>query len=669
MADTQTQLVQLFAPAKGELAPDLLLELRSILRLHSISPQELFYKWESYSIKMGGLDNLNVDTARDLKKDIQDVLERETRGKHARAADKRGVGATPRNARQGSDLFGMMDGDVSTSRVPMSGVSGNQKRRREFETPASKASKAHARSSPTESRNLSAAKDASVPFQSRTNAGEVVQTFNDHLDIPEPPIAPYSEPRIKLKANTDLSKFAYKPMAMKLSACSEVLDDRIDNFLSVVQEHHKLEDSAFGNAASQSTSEIVAVGRIASDTTEGKLTPGSIVLETSRRTGAGLRIPLRLDGVPSYDFFPGQIVAMRGSNASGEYFTVSEILEMPLLPGAASPVSDLEASATRMRSGGDESVPARPLNIIVSSGPYTADNNLDFEPLHALLDRANNTSADALVLCGPFLDVEHPLIAAGNIPQLPPSLGVSSDAATMQDVFRGLISLPIQRLTQAVPSITVILVPSVRDAVQKHASWPQDRLARKELSLPKQCSIVTNPVALSFNEFIIAISSQDILYELRREECVGGNLPKEKQDIFARLSRHLIEQRHFFPLYPPTSKENLPKPTVSNGVVEGEEPEQTSAAGPMLDISYLALAEWHHVKPDVLITPSALTQFIKVVNGVLVVNPGTLSKKKGPGSFGQMYVNAPIVSDEDKEEGQPIAHRLYERARVDVVRI
>jgi DNA polymerase alpha subunit B len=109
MADsTIEELNVLFAVPGTELEPDVLTELQSIMRLHSIPPQELFYKWESYSIKMGSDElKLNIDSARALKKDVQDGLEREIRGKvHVRSTDKRG-GATPRNVSNNGDVFGM----------------------------------------------------------------------------------------------------------------------------------------------------------------------------------------------------------------------------------------------------------------------------------------------------------------------------------------------------------------------------------------------------------------------------------------------------------------------------------------------------------------------------------------------------------------------------------
>ncbi len=108
MAETIAELNKLFAPPPAtELEPDILGELQSILRLHGISPQELFFKWESYSIKMGSEEtNLDLTTVRAFKKDVQESLEKETRGKiHVRGVEK-GRGA-PRNTGGNEDVFGM----------------------------------------------------------------------------------------------------------------------------------------------------------------------------------------------------------------------------------------------------------------------------------------------------------------------------------------------------------------------------------------------------------------------------------------------------------------------------------------------------------------------------------------------------------------------------------
>ena len=109
MAGVRSELNELFAiPPATEIPPDVSGEMQSILRLHSITPQELSYKWESYTMKMG-TDETKLDllTARAFKRDLQEALERESRGKaHVRSVDKRGAYATPRPGK-GDDVLGM----------------------------------------------------------------------------------------------------------------------------------------------------------------------------------------------------------------------------------------------------------------------------------------------------------------------------------------------------------------------------------------------------------------------------------------------------------------------------------------------------------------------------------------------------------------------------------
>lgn len=441
-----------------------------------------------------------------------------------------------------------------------------------------------------------------MSFNARPNAGQTIEVLNEHLKVGEPPIAPYARSRVKLVANFESKKLSYKPMAMKLSEASEILDDRIDEFMLLIQTHHHLEDSAFGSAANQSTSEIVAVGRIASDSSSGKLNAKSLVLETSRRMGAGLRVPVKFDSVSDFQCFPGQIVALRGINASGEFFTVTEILDVPLLPVAASTPSALEAHIQRLHGDLDIMVsdsPPAPLSILIGSGPYTADDNLNFEPLHALCDQAAESYADTLILTGPFLDIDHPLIASGDF-DLPEEALSEPDVATMTTVFKYLVVPAFQKLVSSNPSITIILVPSIRDAISAHVCWPQEPIPRKDLGLPKAVRLVGNPMSLSINEIVTSISSQDVLFELRHEEITGGKI--KDTNLLGRLPRYLIEQRHFFPLFPPTDRHSLPK----TGTIEG------ITSGAMLDTSYLKLGEMLNVRPDMLVVPSALPPFVKV---------------------------------------------------------
>lgn len=407
---------------------------------------------------------------------------------------------------------------------------------------------------------------------------------------------------MKLNSLTEIKKLAYKPLAMKLSDSSAILDDRITEFMDLLRSAHGIDESQIGSAAAQSPDPVVAVGRIASDSAEGRLNPASLVLETSRRVGGGLRVPLNMKKIQGYTVFPGQIVALRGTNASGNEFVADEVLTFPLPDDGASPPSDVEAHTARLRGGPDamesDDAPA-PLSVIFASGPYTPDDNLDYEALHAICDKAASTNADALVLTGPFLDTEHPLIATGDF-DLPEDAAYDPDAATMTTVFRHLVSPALTSLAQSNPSITIILVPSVRDVLSRHVSWPQDLIPRKDLGLPRSVRIVPNPINLFVNEMILGVSSQDILYELRHEELLAGAVAQ--RDPGARLSRYLLEQRHYFPLFPPTDRSRLPKTGTEEGV----------APGAVLDTAFLQLGEMGPVKPDVMVVPSALQPFARV---------------------------------------------------------
>jgi len=612
MADSViAELNDKFGSGGKQLQPDVLAELQSIMRLHELSPEDLWFKWESYSMKMDMEgNNVSIATLRAFKQDLQDALERSNRGHTHIKAEKR-IGATPRTVTKNGDVFGILDSLVPGTPAGSGGKHRlSSTRKRQLETPSmSRIKGEHLGSSPDNKSSPQSLEDRMndlhppSSFHDRQKPGEVIEILNDHLPAAESPIAPFPEPRVKLTAQSEQKKLGYKTLAMRVLEASEVLDDRIDNFRKLVEDHHKLDESAFGNAADQSTTEIVAVGRIASDSPEGKLNAASLLLEMSRRTGNGRRIPLSLDQLRGrYSFFPGQIVAVKGSNASGKEFTVREILEIPLLPSAASFPTDIEGHRERLRGGPDamdSDTEPLPLNIMFASGPYTADDNLDFEPLHALCSKAADTYVDALVLCGPFIDISHPLIASGDF-DLPEEATIDPDTATLNTVFKYMVSPALNGLVAANPHVTILIVPSIRDAIDKHVSWPQDAFSRRELGLPKSAKIIGNPMTLSINEMSLGISSQDVLYELRSEELVGPRPPDG--GLLSRLSKYVVEQRHYFPLFPPTDRKRLPRV----GAGDGNPP------GASVDVGYLELAEMVHSRPDVLVLPSSLPPFAKV---------------------------------------------------------
>ena len=52
----------------------------------------------------------------------------------------------------------------------------------------------------------------------------------------------------------------------------------------------------------------------------------------------------------------------------------------------------------------------------------------------------------------------------------------------------------------------------------------------------------------------------------------------------------------------------------------------------------------------------------------MVINPGTLSKKKAAGTFSQIMLHPRIVRDEERG-AKTLTHNVFERAKVEVVKI
>ncbi|KAJ1396991.1 DNA-polymerase alpha/epsilon, subunit B [Sesbania bispinosa] len=158
-----------------------------------------------------------------------------------------------------------------------------------------------------------------------------------------------------------------------------------------------------------------------------------------------------------------------------------------------------------------------------------------------------------------------------------------------------------------------------------------------DISLPdlkSQIVSLTNPGIFEANEVKIGCCTVDILKQVSGEEISRTAADGKPSDRLSRLANHILNQQSFYPLYPPA--ESVP-----------------------LDFSLAPEALQLSLVPDVLILPSDIKYFVKVLNSesegispmkCIAVNPGRLAKGEGGGTFveldfggGPDKINASIV--------------------------
>ncbi|KAG7848881.1 hypothetical protein KL941_001699 [Ogataea angusta] len=577
-----------------------------LMAIFGLSAEDLFVQWETYVMNASAADDplqLNIENLGRLQEHLQKKLVK-SQQKTPLSAVKRPMMRTP-----------------NINLIPST---PSAKKRRTDTTRSTDASFAGVGSSPLRSS----------PTRSAVS-GEIIETLNGHLNV-----LPGSGIRPKLLANFNPQKYKFRTMNQKLLEVADYLDEQIDSMAKVVLEHYKFDSEEFGNPNIQSQNEILTVGRIVPDSpstaSDADLNANSLFLETSRLGGIGQRIKLDLSSLHNYSFFPGQIVCFRGQNLTGEFFKVTEMYQIPFLE---SPVSSAEELQSYEYGAGN-------MKVVFTAGPYTPQRELNYSILADFVEKLNNeVRPDTVVMFGPFVDVNHAQVADGTLH----FDGLEKQPATLDDVFRAVVA-PILRKLECL----VILVPSTKDATTKHAAYPQDSFDRKHLGMPKNVKCFPNPATFQLNEFLIGCSNNDIFKDLK--DVAAGDPLKDSR--FDRISSHVIEQRRYYPVFPGGLKQK-------RSLKEDEQSLHISGAD--LHVSYMGLAEFNTSLPDILVIPSELKAFSKIVQNVLVVNPGTFMRQNSAGSYCEVNVKAPKL-DELEKAGDLYLHTVWKRARVDVRR-
>ncbi|CAN6301501.1 unnamed protein product [Urochloa humidicola] len=366
------------------------------------------------------------------------------------------------------------------------------------------------------------------------------------------------------------------------------------------------------DATLASEEKMFAVGMVTCDG-EGRLNEKSILLQGSVEHSKGERVRLDLKDLDHFSLFPGQVVGIEGHNPSGHCFVASKLIDsIPVSVDAQLPSAKKQAVDSESHQNSDTAAPSRALSSVIAAGPYTTTDNLLFEPLQELLSYACRKQPQLLILMGPFIDSDHPDIKRGTVDQ------------TFHDIFHFEILRKIQDFTQYLGNtVRVILVPSVRDAHHDFV-FPQPAF---DLNLPEdtthQISCLANPSIFSSNQIQFGCCTVDILKQLSGEEISRRPPGGKPGDRIGRLAAHILKQQSYYPLYPP-------------------------AAGVPLDFSLAKEALEISSAPDVLLLPSDLAPFVKVLSlgegsdyqkKLICMNPGRLSKGIGGGTFVELYYN------------------------------
>ncbi|KAK9076199.1 hypothetical protein SSX86_004532 [Deinandra increscens subsp. villosa] len=399
------------------------------------------------------------------------------------------------------------------------------------------------------------------------------------------------------------------------------LEDRIMKYSEALVASQLYDELVDPSVASQKA--IFTVGMICCEE-EGRLKEKPIMLQSSVEHSGGQRVRLELQKLEQFSIFPGQVVGVEGHNPSGHRLIATKIVDyVPL-----SVPDDDSLRQTKRQAVDQDNQPADPsdissdLSLIIASGPFTTTDNLFFEPLSDLLAYAQRKEPQLLVLLGPFIDFEHPEIKKGALNK------------TYDELFRIEVLKKLQDYVEYMgPAARVVLVPSVRDAHHDHV-FPQPAFDINLADINHQITCITNPGIITANKVKVGCCSVDVLKQLSTDMVSRGI--KNRMNT---LTTHLLSQRSFYPLYPPA--EDTP-----------------------VDLSLAPEAFQMSVISDILIVPSDLTQFVKVLSPegtsevkCICVNPGRLARGEGGGHFVELnFHGGPDSSSASETETIIIIH-------------
>ena len=322
------------------------------------------------------------------------------------------------------------------------------------------------------------------------------------------------------------SSNAEKEITVKIQTSSSphstlFMRDRIEDKVALLKNKFKEEEDLKEEEEQEEEEQKgQIIGRVCCDSSDRQ----ELQLESSD----GSRVKLELRSVENeYSLFPGQIVKCVGANPTGYCFVAKEIDCYYFKQQQQQIKIKEEVQKTEM---------------LLFSGPFTANDDLMYEPLDDVLHEASSKSPSIVLLMGPFVsdeNINHALTS--NI--------------TYKQAFEQIVMKKVEAFAKQYPNKHVVLVPSVKDAFHRYCAFPQPPFF--ETSKCKNVHFVANPSAFEVNGIRVAVSTCDILKHLSGFERGGkGKTTTEQQqqqqtDRMTRLCSHMVGQMSMYPLFPP----------------------------------------------------------------------------------------------------------------------
>lgn len=468
----------------------------------------------------------------------------------------------------------------------------------------------------------------------------------------------------------------------------ELLDPDMDPLLLVTSPSHPFQNTHF------------YVGRICIDSlaisSSLRLNDKSLLLEPSRFTGSGVRVNLNLAPLVAagggYSLFPGQIVGIEATNPSGRSLNVSKLHLPPQLPIPTS-------NTTQLRNYYPSTKSNQSTHIVTASGPYALSDSLWFEPLADLVATLIKDTPDVLILLGPFVSINHPLIENGMIDMSP------------NEIFKQRIAPILKQLVDSTAlkngeagGVQIILVPSTSDACSEYLAFPQPPLAsapiaasadaynnRQRLAdmgldtLGTNVLLFPNPVQFTVNELVVCVSSIDTVFDINQAQLThAATAPAAtetgvlgKSDRIAGVFQHVLNQRCLYPLYPPASGANLDTTralsiiSTTPTAIKAEIPDMDTHMADENDQPPTGATQLVAI-PDILIIPSRLQPTTKQIGQTLCVNPGHMTKNgsgKSAGGYARIVVHGFEIPEDAGTNDEVVEHCVADRARVQIMRV